>query len=79
MQGVERVEELLLETLLVLHELHVVDEQYVALAVAALEHRCGVHADSVDELVQERLGGHVAHPQGLVVLTHVVADGVEQS
>ena len=60
-ERVERVEELLLEALLVLHELDVVDEQHVALAVAALEGGGGVGADGVDELVHERLGGHVAH------------------
>ena len=38
-QVVERVEELLLEALLVLHELDVVDEQHVELAVAPLERR----------------------------------------
>ena len=36
-QGVEGVEELLLEPLLVLHELDVVDQQHVAVPVAALE------------------------------------------
>ena len=70
---VERVEELLLEPLLVLHELDVVDQQHVDLAVAPLERGRGVGADGVDELVQERLGGDVAHLVGRVVLAHVVA------
>jgi hypothetical protein len=74
----EGVEELLLEALLVLDELHVVDEQDVAVAVAALEGAHGVGADGVDEVVQERLGRHVAHVHGRVVLVHVVGDGVEQ-
>ena len=57
---VEGVEELLLERLFVLHELDVVDEQDVALAVAALEGHRGVVPDGVDEFVQECLGGDVA-------------------
>ena len=77
-QRVERVEELLLEPLLALHELDVVDEQHVDVAVAALEVGDGVGADGVDVLVEERLGGDVAHDVVLVVVVHVVADGVQQ-
>ena len=60
-QVVEGVEELLLEPLLALHELDVVDEQDVDLAVAPLERRRRVGADGVDELVEEALGRDVAH------------------
>ena len=77
-QRVERVEELLLQALAVLEELDVVDEQDVDLAVAALEGVAGVGPDGVDELVEERLGGDVAHLVVLVVVVHVVADGVQQ-
>jgi hypothetical protein len=75
---VERVEELLLEALLVLHELDVVHEEDVALAVAPLEGDRGVRSDGVDELVHERLGRHVANVLAREVLPDVVADGVEQ-
>ncbi len=37
-QGVERVEELLLQTFLAFHELDVVDEEHVDVAIAPLEH-----------------------------------------
>ena len=77
-QGVERVEELLLEPLAVLQELDVVDQQDVDVAVAPLEGVAGVGADGVDELVEERLGGDVAHLVVLVVVVDVVADGVQQ-
>ena len=78
MQGVEGVEELLLETLLVLHELHVVDEQDIAVAVSPLEDRHRVGADGVDELVHERLRRHVPHAHAGVVLSDVVGDGVQE-
>ena len=77
-ERVERVEELLLESFLALHELDVVDEQHVDVAVAALEVGDRVGTDAVDVLVQERLGAHVAHDVVLVVVVHVVADGVQQ-
>ena len=77
-QRVERVEELLLEALLVLHELDVVDEEDVALPVAPFEGRRGVRPDRVDELVHERLGRHVPDVPGREVLPHVVPDGVQE-
>ena len=67
-QRVERVEELLLESFLAFHELDVVDQQHVDVAVAALEVGDGVGADGVDVLVEERLGGDVADDVVLVVL-----------
>ena len=72
------VEELLLEALFALHELDVVDEQDVAVAVAALEGQGGRGAQGVDEVVHERLGGDVEHLAPGVVLGDVVPDGVEQ-
>ena len=75
-KGVERVEELLLQTFLALHELDVVDQQYVDLAVPAFEPGGAVGADGVDVFVQEGLGAHVPHHVVLVVALHVVADGV---
>ena len=77
-EGVEGVEELLLEALLALEEVDVVHEQDVDLAVAALELGGGVVPDGVDVLVEEQLGAHVADHEGRVVLLDVVADGVQQ-
>jgi len=74
-QRVEGVEELFLETLFAFHELDVVDEQHVDLSVAPFEVAHHVGADGVDELVEEGLGGDVAHGEGRVVLVHVVGDG----
>ena len=75
---VEGVEELLLQTFLALHELDVVDEQDVDLAVAALEAGRRVGSDRVDVLVEEGLGADVAHDVVLVVAMHVVTDRVQQ-
>ena len=73
------MEELLLEALLVLDELDVVDEQDVAPPVAALEGAVAVGADGVDEVVQEVLGGDVAHAHRPgSCCAHVVADGVQE-
>ena len=59
-ERVERVEELLLDPLLVLEELHVVDQEDVVGAVALLEPLDALVAKAVDEVVHERLGGDVA-------------------
>ena len=72
------VEELLLEPLLALHELDVVDQQDVTVAVPALEGQRGRGAQRVDEVVHEGLGGHVENLATGVVLRHVVPDGVEE-
>ena len=77
-QRVERVEELLLQALFALHELDVVDQQHVDVAIAALEVGDGVGTNAVDVLVEERLGADVAHDVVLVVTVHVVTDGVQQ-
>ena len=60
-ERVEGVEELLLDPLLVLEELHVVDQQQVVVAVALLEALDPLVAERVDEVVHERLARHVAH------------------
>ena len=55
MQRVKGVEELLLESFFAFHELNVVDQQHVDVAVAAFEVSDGVVADSVDVFVEEGL------------------------
>ena len=77
-QVVEGVEELLDRLLLALEELHVVDQQHVDVAVAALEGVAAVGVHRVDELVEERLRGDVAHLVGRVVVVHVAGDGLQQ-
>jgi hypothetical protein len=77
-QVVEGVEELLQRLLLALEELHVVDEQHVDVAVAALEGVAGAGLHRVDELVEERLGRDVADPVGGIVVVHVAGDGLQQ-
>ena len=72
------MEELFLESLFALDELDVVDEEHVDVAVSAAEVGRRVLADRVDVLVEERLGGDVAHLVVLVVGVHVVPDGVQQ-
>ena len=59
-ERVEGVEELLLDALLVLEELHVVDQEHVVGAVALLEALDALVAEAVDEVVHERLRGDVA-------------------
>ncbi len=77
-QGVERVEELLLRLLLVLQELDVVDEEDVDVAVAAAEPLALAVANRVDEVVGELLRAHVPHPRAGVEVLGVVPDGVQQ-
>src|ERR1019366_7773407 len=78
MQGVERVEELLLRLLLILQELDVVDEQYVDFAVTAAETLGLAVADGVDEVVGELFRTDVTH-SGAVEKTHrIVPDRVQQ-
>ena len=77
-QRVEGVEELLLDPLLVLEELHVVDQQDVVGAVALLEPFDPLVAEAVDEVVHERLRGDVADRHVRVVLADVVRDRVQQ-
>ena len=77
-EGVERVEELLLRLLAPLERLDVVDEEDVRRAVAVLERADAPVAQGVDELVGERLHRDVGQRQLRVVRGHEVADRVEQ-
>ena len=77
-ERVEGVEELLLQAFLAFHELDVVDQEHVDVAKASLEVGDRVGSNAVDVLVQERLGAHIANDVVLVVVVHVVADGVQQ-
>ena len=77
-EGVERVEELLLGLGLALQELDVVDQQHVDVAVAALEAVLPVVADRVDELVGELFARDVADLRAAVEAADVVADRVQQ-
>ena len=63
-KGIEGMEEFLLRTLLTDDELHVVDEQYVDVAVFLTEagHTGGIaHSQGFDQLVGEVLTGDVEH------------------
>src|SRR5204862_3153350 len=77
-QGVEGVEELLLDPLLVLEELDVVDEEDVVGAVALLEALDALVAQRVDEVVHESLARDVADAQVRRVLADVLRDGLEE-
>ena len=77
-QGVEGVEELLLDTFLALDELDVVDQQHVDVAVAALERRLAVVAQRVDEVVGEFLGRDVLDPHAGKQPLGVVTGGVQK-
>ena len=68
------MEELLLDPLLVLEELHVVDEQEVVRAVALLEALDPLVAERVDEVVHEGLAGDVADGEVARVLGDVLGD-----
>ena len=72
------VKELLLEALFALHELDVVDQEDVAIAIATLESQGGRGAQGVDEVVHERLGRDVEDLAAGVVLGDVVPDGVKK-
>ena len=77
-QGVEGVEELLLDGLAVGDELDVVDHEQVHVPEPMPKLCVLAHADGFDELVGEGLAGHVQDPGGGIVLLHRVADGVHQ-
>ena len=78
LDGVEGVEEFLLEAFLALHELDVVDQEHVVPAVAILEFWELFVSDGLDEPVHERLTGYVLHPVGRIVGGDIVADGLEE-
>jgi hypothetical protein len=78
-QGVERVEELLLDAFLAGQELDVVDQEDVELlAVAALEGVDPLVLDGGDELVGEGLAGDVARTHAGRVHQHVMRDRLQQ-
>ena len=77
-ERVEGVEELLLDPLLVLEELHVVDQQHVVGAVALLEPLDALVAEAVDEVVHERLRGDVAAGEAAAVVGDEVRDRVQE-
>jgi hypothetical protein len=62
------------DPLLVLEELHVVDEQEVVRAVTLLEALDSLVAQRVDEVVHERLARDVAHRQVTRMLGDVLRD-----
>ncbi len=77
-QGVERVEKLLLRPLLAGQELDVVDEEKIDVAIALLEVDRLLEADGVDELVHEGLATDVEVPDSHLAPQHLVADGLHQ-
>src|SRR5262249_58988783 len=77
-ERVKGVEELLLDPFLVLEELNVVDEQQVVGAVALLETLDPLVAQRVDEVVHERLAGHVANGEISRMLADVLRDRLEE-
>ena len=76
MQVVKGMEEALLGLLFIGDELDIIDEEQVDAAVLVSEVFGFPFAYCIDELIGELLGGDVDEVE--VVLTHQVADGVEQ-
>src|ERR1019366_6777946 len=60
------------------HELDVVDEENVVLAIALVQRELCPRLNRSDEVVQERLGGDVEDFSARVVLLNVVPDGVQE-
>src|SRR4029453_3725708 len=77
-ERVERVEELLLDPLLVLEELDVVDEEHAECPVALLETLDSFIAKRVDEVVHEALTRYVTDREVAEVLSDVVADCLKE-
>ena len=77
-EGIEGVEELLLNPLLVLEELHVVDEQEVVRAVSLLETLDSLVTQGVDEVVHERLARDVPHGEVARVLADVLRNRLHE-
>ena len=77
-QGVEGVEELLLNALLAGEELHVVYQQYIGLPVFAAEADQLVVLNGVNVFVGELLGGKIGDAGDFLVGGDVLADGVKQ-
>ena len=78
MNGVERVEELLLGPLALCDELDVVDQQHIDPAISVPEVLHLLLADGVDEVVGELLAGRVQDPLAGELGCNRVADGVHQ-
>ncbi len=77
-QGVEGVEEFLLDALLAGQELNIVDQEDIRLAIFAAEPDELIVLDRVDELVREFLRGDVGDPRAFLVIDHMLANGVQQ-
>ena len=77
-KGIERVEEFLLRAPLVGKELDVVDEEDVGLPVALPEFDERIVLDGVDELVGERLAGHIHDLGRFALAENGVPDGVHE-
>ncbi len=77
-QGVEGVEEFLLDAFLAGEELDVVNQQHVGLAVFFAEPDQLVVLDGVNVFVGEFFRGNIRHPRALPVAGHMLADGVQQ-
>ncbi|MNI96295.1 hypothetical protein D3C73_1547080 [compost metagenome] len=78
MQGVERVEELFLGSILARQELDVIDQEHIHVAVRGLEAGAFVVADRVDEVIGELFRVHVADPDAAVEPAGIVPDCVQQ-
>ena len=78
LDGVERVEELLLEAFFTLHELDVVYQKHVVPAMKVLELRELLVANRFDEAVHEGLAGDVMNFLSLVVGEDVVSHRLEE-
>src|ERR1700684_4164753 len=79
MQCVVRVKDLFVKCLSArLHELDVVDEQHIILAVTLVQRELCSSLDRPDEVIQECFGGHVENLAAAIVLLDVVANRVEQ-
>ena len=77
-QGIERVEELLLGLRLAGEELDVVDQQHVSVPVGVLEGVERARRERADEVIGEGLDGRVADGRATAERMHVVADRVEE-
>jgi len=78
MQRVVRVEDLFVERLAArLHELDVVNQQDVVLAIALVQRELRPRLNRANEVIQERFGRDVEDLATGIVLLHVVTNGVE--
>ena len=78
MERVEGVEKLLLEPFFTLHELDVVNEQNIDIAVAPFEGRGGVCTNRVDVFVQESFCRDVTNFVVRVMSVHVPTDCLQE-